>query len=109
MEFKSFVDFKELLVAVLAFVFFFNIVAAILLFIYNGRSNQDKTAIKDCGYLSMAMALAVVGIGIFFAKRPPSAEFEQKRRGPEAIPLQFGNMGAQPAAPGQDYFDPPPR
>ncbi|KAK5965823.1 hypothetical protein GCK32_022233, partial [Trichostrongylus colubriformis] len=74
-------------VANLAFTFLFNFVAAILLFIYNGRNNADKGAIVNCGYLSVIMGLFVVGTAIFFAKRSPSGE-TINRKAPGIVPLK---------------------
>ncbi|KAK6042685.1 hypothetical protein COOONC_19811 [Cooperia oncophora] len=79
---------STVLVAVLAFVFFFNFIGAVLLFVFDGRNNADQTALKDCAILSMGMAVFVVGIGIFFAKKPPSSGNHTRHRGPEIVPLQ---------------------
>uniref|UniRef100_A0A7I4YQK0 Uncharacterized protein n=1 Tax=Haemonchus contortus TaxID=6289 RepID=A0A7I4YQK0_HAECO len=91
------------ILAILAFVLFFNIVAAILLFIFHGKENKDKDALNDCGFLSTAMILVVAGIGVLFVVRPPSLE-HNKPREQQIIPLQ--NQGV-PQHGDNEYFDPP--
>ncbi|XGW27329.1 hypothetical protein V3C99_007715 [Haemonchus contortus] len=58
-------------VTVLIFAFFINIIGAVLLLIYNASANQDKLALQNSGFLSLCAALGSLLLAVFFAMMPP--------------------------------------
>ncbi|KAK5986047.1 hypothetical protein GCK32_006121, partial [Trichostrongylus colubriformis] len=60
----------SIVVAVLIFAFFINIVGAVLLLIYNASASQDEVALKNSGFLSLCAALGSLLLAVFFAMMP---------------------------------------
>ncbi|EYB98549.1 hypothetical protein Y032_0130g1535 [Ancylostoma ceylanicum] len=58
-------------VAVLIFVLFFNIIAIILLFVHNGPKNRKVKEIQACAMLSTAASMLMIATIGYFAWRPP--------------------------------------